>query len=177
MTADEMLLTAIRHNCWANERIIEFCERLSPEQLAWTVPGTYGSIHRTLHHVVGAEHRYLLGLTGQLPPIETGGGGRAMTADWTAPLDELAERARSNLERMERYLASGDDPERRVTRPSGHVAAVKVIVAQLIHHGSDHRAQVGTILGAHGMTLPELNVDVWQYGRSVGAVTPPPGER
>ncbi len=164
-----MLLTAVRHNCWANGELIAFCKRLSPEQLAWTVAGTYGSIHRTLHHIVGAEHGYLFALTGQRPPIETERGGRAMTADWTAPLDELAERARSNLGRMERYLASGDDSERRITRPSGAIAAAKVIVAQFVHHGSDHRAHIGTILGAHGVAGP--NLDVWAFGRTTGEVS------
>ena len=39
---------------------------------------------------------------------------------------------------------------------------------QFAHHGSDHRAHVGTILGAHGLEAPEL--DVWAYGRVNDAV-------
>lgn len=52
------------------------------------------------------------------------------------------------------------------------IAAAAIIVAQYIHHGSDHRAHVGTILGAHGVAGPAL--DVWAYGRSTGEVIPPP---
>jgi len=172
MSPDDTLLRAVRHNTWANLELLEFCSRLPAEQLEWTTPGTFGTLHRTLHHTVGAEHGYLLALTGELPPIEAEGRGKPMTGDWTAPLDELGERARSNGERMERVLGSEFDPARRITRPSGAVAEARIIAAQYIHHGSDHRAHVGTILGAHGVEAPSL--DVWAYGRSVGEVIPPP---
>jgi len=170
--SDATLLRAIRHNTWANLELMRFCAGLSTEQLAWTSPGTYGTIHATLHHIVGAEHGYLFSLSGARPPIETDGGGRVMTPDWQAPLDELTLRARSNGDRMEAVLEGDYDPARRIKRPSGAVAAAGVIVAQYIHHGSDHRAHVGTTLGAHGLAGP--NLDLWAYGRAIGDVTPPP---
>lgn len=162
---DAILLTAVRHNCWANVELIEFCAKLAPEQLEWTIDGTYGSVHSTLHHIVGAEHGYLHGLTGEFPPMG------ALTPDRIVPLDELKDRAQSNAARIERALAEEKDPERMIKRPSGAVAAARVIASQFIHHGSDHRAQIGSILGAHGVEAP--NLDVWQYGRSTGAVAPP----
>ncbi|MGH2450267.1 MAG: DinB family protein [Candidatus Limnocylindria bacterium] len=163
---DATLLRAVRHNCWANVELIRFCSGLSPEQLAWTVPGTYGSIHATLQHIVGAEHGYLHALTGDPPP-----GGFLAPGSGPVPLDDLLARARSNAERMESYLASGADPDRRITRPSGTVATADVIAAQFIHHGSDHRAHVGSILGAHGVEPP--NLDVWAHGLELGLVTRP----
>ena len=169
---DETLLRAIRHNTWANLELLEFCSGLPAEQLDWTTPGVYGTIQRTLHHTIRAEHGYLHALTGELPPLEAEGRGRSMTDDWTAPLTELVERARSNGERLERVLGSGFDPARRIARPSGAVAEARIIAAQYLHHGSDHRAHVGTILGAHGVETPPL--DVWAYGSSVGEVVLPP---
>ncbi len=169
---DRILLTAVRHNTWANLELLAFCARLTAEQLAWTSPGTYGTLHSTLHHIVGAEHGYLFGLTGLRPPIETERGGRAMTPDWQAPIAELSERARSNGERMAAALASDLDAARMIKRPSGAIAAAAVIATQYLHHGSDHRAHVGTILGANGMAGP--NLDVWAYGRTSGEVIPPP---
>lgn len=169
---DDTLLRAVRHNTWANLELLKFCSGLPAEQLDWTTPGVYGTIQRTLHHTIRAEHGYLHALTGELPPIETEGRGRPMADDWTAPLIELVERAGSNGERMERLLGAPFDAARRITRPSGTVAAAGVIAAQYLHHGSDHRAHVGTILGANGLEPPDL--DVWAYGRSVGEVVPPP---
>lgn len=85
------------------------------------------------------------------------------------PLDQLRALARSNAERIERVLAAETDPERKITRPSGAIVPATVIVTQFIHHGSDHRAHIGSILGAHGVEGP--NLDAWAYGRAIGVST------
>ena len=167
---DETLLRLVRHNTWANLELLAFCAKLAPEQLAWSAPGTYGTVHSTLHHIVGAEHGYLFALSGERPLIETEGGGRVLTPDWQAPLDELIERARSNGERVERVLASGFDPARLIARKGRNSSTAAVVVAQYVHHGSDHRAHVGTILGGNGLEAPWL--DVWSYGSAIGEVAP-----
>jgi len=84
-------------------------------------------------------------------------------------LDKLADLARSNAERIEKALASEADPERKITRPSGAIVPGTIIVAQYVHHGSDHRAHIGTILGAHAVEGP--NLDAWAFGRAIGVST------
>jgi len=125
----ETLLTAIRHSCWANVELIAFCAKLTPEQLAWTGPGTFGSIHATLQHIVGAEQGYLFRLTGEEPPQGM------FKPDVLVGLDELAERERSVRERAETLLAGRFDEDAwhkgRAVR-----AKARIVVAQLIHHGS-----------------------------------------
>lgn len=173
--SDETLLRLVRHNTWANLKLLEFCTGLPPEQLRWTTPGTFGTLHETLRHIVAAEHGYLHGLTGELPPIEVEGRGKPLTSDNTPPLAELIERAASNGERMERYVSSGTDPLRVITRRT-HKAVAAIIAAQYIHHGSDHRAHASTILGAHGVQTPvdanEDGWDLWGYGNEQGEVWP-----
>jgi len=110
-------LRLVRHNTWANLRLLELCGALAPEQLEWTTPGTFGTLHRTLHHIVGAEHGYLLALTGELPPIEAEGRGKPMSGGWAAPIGELVERASSNGDRIERFVSSGFDPLRVIHQP------------------------------------------------------------
>jgi uncharacterized damage-inducible protein DinB len=41
-----------------------------------------------------------------------------------------------------------------------------VILAQLVHHGNEHRTQATTILGANGVEPPALSG--WGYGRAAG---------
>ena len=175
MSGDETLLRLVRHNTWANLRLFELCASLPPDHLEWTTPGTFGTLHRTLHHIVAAEHGYLLALTGELPPIEVEGRGQPMSGrDRPTPLDELVERATSNGERMERYVTSDTDPLRVITRRTSKAVA-GIIAAQYIHHGSDHRAHAGTILGAHGVEVPldanENGLDLWGYGTTIGEVS------
>ena len=45
-------------NQWANGRILDACVGLTPEQLDASVAGTFGSIARTLAHLVTAEDSY-----------------------------------------------------------------------------------------------------------------------
>jgi len=49
-------------------------------------------------------------------------------------------------------------------------ATAGVVLAQLVHHGSDHRAHIGTILGAHGVEPRHWDLDVWVYGGELGTV-------
>ena len=163
---DGTLLRALRHNSWANDRLIAFCSKLTEEQLAWTVPGTFGSVHSTLGHIVGAEHGYLFRLTGEQPR------GGPLARGQIVPFDELRERARSNAGRMEAVLGGPFDPVRVITMTRG-TATAGIVAAQYLHHGSDHRAHVGTILGAHGLEPPAL--DVWSYAREIGEEIVPPG--
>jgi uncharacterized damage-inducible protein DinB len=39
-------------------------------------------------------------------------------------------------------------------------------LAQVVHHGSDHRSQVCTALTSLGITPPEI--DLWAYGEAIG---------
>src|SRR4029079_17932495 len=96
---DATLLRALRHNNWANQQLLDFCANLTDEQRDWTSPGTYGSIHACLPHILRAESGYLSSLTdGELPP-----GGRL--PDSLVPVDQLRALAQSNAERIERALA------------------------------------------------------------------------
>jgi hypothetical protein len=74
-----------------------------------------------------------------------------------------AERAR---EGWRAYLASAPDHEREVVK-GDRAAPAWLLVVQAVHHANEHRAHVGTILGANG--LPPPDVDVWAYGRAQGA--------
>jgi uncharacterized damage-inducible protein DinB len=54
-------------------------------------------------------------------------------------------------------------------------ATAGVRIAQILHHGTDHRSQICTALTQLGIEPPEI--DVWAYGADAGRVkeVPPPG--
>jgi hypothetical protein len=43
--------------------------------------------------------------------------------------------------------------------------AETLMALQTLHHGNDHRTQIGTILGAHGRDAPDI--DGWSYWDAV----------
>jgi uncharacterized damage-inducible protein DinB len=82
-------------------------------------------------------------------------------------LDELASIATA-IGVRELDVAASDDPDREIVMDDGKGprTTVGVILAQLVHHGNEHRTQVTTILGSNGIEPPP--VSAWGYGRAVG---------
>jgi uncharacterized damage-inducible protein DinB len=156
-----LLDDAFAHHAWATVRLIDACIPLSPEQLATNVPGTYGSIMKTLRHLVDGDGFYLYGITGD----------RADAVD-TERMDlrELQSTINTSGAAWSRLLAQSPDPdaitleqdddgfERRATKG--------IRFAQALHHGTDHRSQICTALTRLGVEPPVI--DVWEFGKQVG---------
>jgi uncharacterized damage-inducible protein DinB len=164
-----MLQDAFSHHVWATLRVIDACLPLSPEQLATTVPGTYGSILATMRHVVGADCGYLFRLTS---------GGISRIDEDQMGLPHLRTAMERNAAAWSQVLGDGLDPDKMVVarREDGSEthAPVSIRVAQALHHGTDHRSQICTALTTLGLEPP--GIDVWDFGLRNGRVTevPPP---
>lgn len=160
---NDAVLRSVRHEVWADLELLRFCAGLAADKLAWTVPGTYGPIQNTLQHIVRAQRGYLFRLTGEEDPaVDLPRDGERLV-----PVADLIEKERRVGERIEALLARPFDPQRTVPTSDG-TATAGIVLAQFVHHGSDHRAHIGTILGAHGVAGP--NLDVWAFGASSGEV-------
>jgi uncharacterized damage-inducible protein DinB len=154
---------AFGHHVWATVRLIEACSSLASDQLASPVAGTYGSILDTLRHLVGSDDWYLYVITGGLRPrIDEDG----------MDLGELRDAAESHAEAWTAVLAEGRDPDTVVIahRPDGSEghAPLGIRLAQVLHHGTDHRSQICTGLTALGVEPPDI--DVWAFGEQDGRV-------
>jgi uncharacterized damage-inducible protein DinB len=162
----------IEHNTWANAQVITFCQGLDEPTLHATVPGAFGTIIETLRHTLDSEMSYLFRLIGaeSAYPWQRGEA---------VGLDLLAGRAALLAATWERFLA-GDaggasaagaiDSERpleaRGSAPERYTVPAGVFIAQALHHGSEHRAQICTILGALGHAPPD--VSAWGYAFASG---------
>ena len=159
-----MLADAFDHHAWATLLLIDACLPLSDDQLATTVPGTFGSILDTMRHVVGADASYLYLLSGgQVAEIEEDGFS----------LGELRPVMEANGPVWSSVLAQDLDPDTVVTRHrddgSESLAPIGIRLAQVIHHGTDHRSQVCTALTTLGIEPPEI--DVWSLADVQGRLS------
>jgi uncharacterized damage-inducible protein DinB len=156
--AASVLNDAFAHHIWASERLIDECTALTPEQLRTPVPGTYGSIIDTLRHLVRSDGWYLSffreGITRADEEATLGELRSAITRNGAAWVEVLAGELDADADIVE-Y-----DNGWEVHSPLG------VRLAQVIHHGSDHRSHVCTGLSILGRTPPEI--DVWAYARATG---------
>jgi len=160
----EGLQDPLRHNTWATKELLTFCGDLPPDQLQATATGTYGTILSTLQHIIGAESRYRYRLSGMKP-------GWPREPEETADVGELSRMA-AELGGFWEELATGPfDPDRTIDaaeRDTGRKFEVKagILVAQVLNHGNEHRAQIYTILTTVGVQPPDL--DGWMYGDATG---------
>jgi uncharacterized damage-inducible protein DinB len=162
-----ILADAFGHHVWATSRLIDACLPLSDEQLATTVPGTFGSVLETLRHLVGADRSYL----------ELLSGGRVDQIDEEAmDLTALRVVIEEDGPIWAEVLAGDLDPDRVLIRRrddgSESHAPIGIRLAQVIHHGTDHRSQVCTALTSLGLTPPDI--DAWDYAAAQGWLTEVP---
>ncbi len=164
-----MLEDAFGHHVWATLRLIDACLLLSPEQLETAVPGTYGSILDTMRHLVGADSSYL---------FVTSGERTARIDEDRMDLAELRSTMQGHGPEWSRLVAQDLDPDAVLVRHrddgSETHAPMSIRLAQVLHHGTDHRSQICTALTTLGMEPPAI--DVWDYGAQGGRVVEiPPG--
>jgi len=163
-----LLGDAFAHHIWASERLIDACADLSPEQLRTPARGTYGSIIDTLRHLVASDGWYL-----SFFPVEH----TAIDEEAETSLAELRSAITRNgmawRELLAREIEADADVPERGDGWEFH-APMGFRLAQVIHHGTDHRSQVCTALTALGLTPPAI--DLWAFGEATGrtrAVTSP----
>ncbi|MGH2416854.1 MAG: DinB family protein [Candidatus Limnocylindria bacterium] len=159
-----ILADAFGHHAWATFRVMDACEALTPGQLETNTPGTFGPIIDTLRHLVGADSWYLHRLSGErYAPIQE--------ADEAAMgLPELRSAMDRHAAAWPEIIAADPDPdefiEARRDDGTGFRATRGVRLAQVLHHGTDHRSQICTALTALGIEPPDIGV--WGYADTVG---------
>ncbi len=159
-----ILADAFGHHVWATLRVIDACLPLTDEQLASPVPGTYGSILDTVRHLVGADCSYLELLSG---------GKVAAIVEETLDLPALRQAMAANDAAWAEVIAGDLDPDQVIVRhrddDSETHAPLGIRLAQVIHHGTDHRSQVCTALTNLGVPPPEI--DAWDFAAQGGRLT------
>ena len=146
-----------RHDLWANRRILDSCAGLTPAQMDTSVVGTYGTIERTLFHLVASVDSYAARLV--VRP-------RLLVNDDALPLppfDQLqAVLSTAGTELMD---IAGTTSETRVLEVMRDGVPVPVpawiILVQAIDHGREHRTHIATILTQLGIEPPDM--DGWTF--------------
>jgi uncharacterized damage-inducible protein DinB len=161
------LSVPIAYDNWATEKLAAFCAALAPEQRALTTPGTMGTIEATVIHLVGAKERYAASLQGMVPPVD------AVRETTTTDLGHVVARAKKLSEWFTGFAAGHVDLDRIIERRGADGTTmhlpVGILIAQLLHHGNEHRAQLGSIFGAHGIDPPYYSAFNW--GHEMGKVS------
>lgn len=155
MNAAGDLLELFRYNTWANSRVCETCAEADPQLLTMPAPGTIGTVLATLAHLTRMEEAYCALLQkDSVAPMESREAFESRdVAALGRRLAELGTTFQAWLQ-----TATPEDLGRRlpITWLDFEVSAREALL-QVLSHSAQHRSQVLSALGAHGVDVPDLD--------------------
>ncbi len=149
----EYARTMARYNRWMNEKLYAVAEKLTDAERKQDRGAFFGSIHRTLNHLLLADRVWLGRFTGAaLEEGELGPGGiRALDQELYADFEELRRERAKTDDAIDAYVATLT-PE-KLAAPLRYLRHGVVnefplwhAVAQIFNHETHHRGQVTTLL-------------------------------
>ena len=160
-TANPTLDRLLRHMAWANAALIARLTELPEEALALAAPRNEWTVAMILDHLVSAAGRYAARLEGA-PRLE-----RAASPATAAGLAEQATDCAASDARIRAQAAIPDGPADY--RDGNEPRARSTVIAQAIHHATEHRAQIAAALATNGIDAIDLDaLDLWAYGEAEG---------
>ncbi len=156
MKPADTLTVLFRHNLWANLRLLDRCAGLTGEQLEAKIPGSRGSIHDTLQHIVLAEQSYY-------SRISTGQPRRRSGEEAPLTISEMVESVRTTGSGLIEWASKVRAEDTVQIDWDGTLRDVPktIILTQVINHATEHREQVKAILTQLGIEPPDLQS--WSY--------------
>ena len=160
---DPTLDRLLRHMAWANAQLVARLQEQPSEVLELTAPQNEWSAGRILAHLVNAANGYGTRMAGvPRPPDVDPPTTAAALAELGATLADADARLRGQATEPDdliRHPVRTDEQDRRST-----------ILAQSIHHATEHRAQIAGALATNGNTAIDLDaIDLWEFSDLEGA--------
>jgi uncharacterized damage-inducible protein DinB len=156
-TADPTLDRLLRHMAWANAQLIARLAEQPDSALALTAPNNEWSAGRILAHLVNAATGYAC----RLEQV-------ARTADTPTPTSasELPQMAAHLAALDARLRAQATEPDVLLPHqdPARPHYLRSTVLAQAIHHATEHRAQIAGALATNGNNAVDLDaIDLWEF--------------
>jgi len=157
----EHIRTLFDYVYWANARIFRAALRVTPDQFTAANTSSYGSLRGTLAHVLRSEMIWRRRLQGD--PMPTGipieadfPTPQALLTAWQAeePLLRayLASLAEADLQAMVSYKSTKGEPFQN---------ARWAILAHVVNHGTQHRAEAAAMLTDFGHSPGDIDMIIY----------------
>jgi uncharacterized damage-inducible protein DinB len=161
-TVDPTLDRLLRHMAWANATLFDWLGTLSDDALGLSSPRNEWTAGMILAHYVDSAGGYASRLEGMKRK------DKIESPTTIAGLADLAASCATFDARLRAQAAVPDGPSPS-PNPANPPRARSTVLAQAIHHATEHRAQIAGALAAHGIDAVDLDeLDVWAYGDAEG---------
>jgi uncharacterized damage-inducible protein DinB len=146
---------------WANKELFTQLSTLPESALSFTAWNPEWSVGKIANHIVIAQGRLISRLQKENAPEEV---EFAYTSDG---MRKLVVKAAENDTKIMKFL---DMPEEMLTfvRYGETVTFLSTsVIAQFVHHATEHRAQIADIMAVNNMDVINLDaIDLWSFERS-----------
>jgi uncharacterized damage-inducible protein DinB len=157
----------IEYNYWANDRVLHQAGQLAPEQYMARYPLSHGSLHAALVHILATEITWRLRIQEGISPERVLGGEDFPT------FVALRERWAEDEMAMRNHVASLSDADLvkpvsyTNTRGASYSTVLWQILAHVVNHGTQFRAEAAVALSDYGRSPGDL--DLIQFIRQQAA--------
>lgn len=147
-------LMMAEYNAWANARLYDMAQQLSDEAYRRNVGVYFGSMHRTLNHILAADLIWMRRLTG------TGDHPRTLDAIVYDDLVSLWDARQREDRRIIDHVAALDEAafdellEYRMLSGTPVGQPRREILAHMFNHQTHHRGQAHAVLTLLGVSEP-----------------------
>ena len=148
------------YNAWANRRMFGALAELPGEHYQRDLKCSFGSIHGTIAHIVGAEQLWLARWRGRQPGSVLKGSDVGSLAE----LRTIWEGVEADRAEFLGDLTDAMLPSRIVVKPTGggeFVHTLRQTVQHAVDHSSYHRGQLVTLLRQLGVRPPSTGLIVF----------------
>ena len=161
-TPDATLERLLRHMAWANAQLVARLREQPFDALALAAPRNEWSAGRILAHLLNAAQGYATRMEGvPRPPNYESPASAGELADLGARLAATDASLRRQATEPD-VIVSHPDPARGQDLRS-------TILAQAIHHATEHRAQIAAALATNGNDAIDLDaIDLWGFAETEG---------
>jgi len=153
---ESTLVEFVRYNQWANQKLLSICMNLDEAMLKIKIPGAFGTVFETFHHLLRAEASFLKRIHGDYPHPSFRWKDNPSLHKMSGYAAQLGETFLDTLNRV---------PPTQNVHEEGEGwefdYQARLIFMSLVYHGVAHRTDITTFLNNRGIELPEL--DVWGY--------------
>jgi uncharacterized damage-inducible protein DinB len=160
-SAIQLIRTLFDYSIWARDQLLPVMESLEESQVRDAEhKGVYGSIHDTLAHLAVSEWMWLQRAQGESPVRLPKGED---FADLHALIDWWNDIHAQSMLFLNNITDADLEQEVTYTGPDGKTRTRKVwhMLLQVTNHQTEHRAQIGTMLGQMGLEVPQTDLVVY----------------
>jgi uncharacterized damage-inducible protein DinB len=146
---------------WANQQLFTKLSALPEEALSYSAWNPDWTVGKLANHIVIAQGRLISRIEKSTTPVEI---EFPLTSQG---MENLASKVAENDKRIQELLNTPDEIRTFIRYGDEVSYLTSTILAQFVHHATEHRAQIADILAANNMDVINLDdIDLWSFERS-----------